>query len=74
GGDSVVAMQLAARAHAAGLAVTSNDVFRHKTIARLAEVAQDTVPEPGTPRDAGSLLHLDAEELDELEAQWETTR
>ncbi|KAK1177319.1 non-ribosomal peptide synthetase [Streptomyces sp. NBS 14/10] len=74
GGDSVVAMQLAARAHAAGLAVTSNDVFRHKTIARLAEVAQDTVPEPGAPRDAGSLLHLDAEELDELEAQWETTR
>ncbi|MGW3566330.1 amino acid adenylation domain-containing protein [Streptomyces sp. NPDC000941] len=74
GGDSVVAMQLAARAHAAGLTVTSNDVFRHKTIARLAEVAQDTVPDAGTPRDAGSLLHLDAEELDELEAQWETTR
>jgi aryl carrier-like protein len=76
GGDSVVAMRLAARAHAAGLAVTSNDVFRCKTIARLAEVAQDTDPGPGagTPRDAGSLLHLDAEELDELEAQWETTR
>ncbi|MGY0056241.1 amino acid adenylation domain-containing protein [Streptomyces sp. LZ34] len=74
GGDSVVAMRLAARAHAAGLAVTSNDIFHCKTIARLAEVAQDTGPEAGTPRDAGSLLHIDAEELDELEAQWETSR
>ncbi|MFI1855244.1 amino acid adenylation domain-containing protein [Streptomyces sp. NPDC020480] len=79
GGDSVVAMRLAARAHAAGLAVTSNDIFRHKTIAQLAEVAQDTWPEAATPGNAESLVRidaeeLDAEELDELEAQWETTR
>ncbi|GAA2367533.1 amino acid adenylation domain-containing protein [Streptomyces cuspidosporus] len=73
GGDSVVAMRLAARAHEAGLVVTTNDIFLHKTIARLAEVAQDTGPEAGTPRDAASLVHLDAEELDELEAQWETS-
>ncbi|MEU1790608.1 amino acid adenylation domain-containing protein [Streptomyces sparsogenes] len=42
GGDSIIAMQLAARAHRAGLALTTKDVFRHKTIARLAEVAEDT--------------------------------
>ncbi|RLL65972.1 non-ribosomal peptide synthase/polyketide synthase [Streptomyces sp. Z26] len=39
GGDSIVAMQLVARARAAGLAVTPRDVFRHKGPAGLAAVA-----------------------------------
>ncbi|MFP3987345.1 amino acid adenylation domain-containing protein [Streptomyces sp. E11-3] len=41
GGDSIISMQLAARAHRAGLALSTKDVFVHKTIARLAQVAQD---------------------------------
>ncbi|MFD7276564.1 amino acid adenylation domain-containing protein [Streptomyces sp. NPDC059862] len=72
GGDSVTATQLAARAHQAGLALTAKDIFGHKTIARLAEVARDTDPESALPR-AESLVRLDADELDELEAQWGTT-
>ncbi|GAA3021855.1 amino acid adenylation domain-containing protein [Streptosporangium longisporum] len=42
GGDSIVSMQLAARAHRAGLALTPKDVFVHKTIARLARAVQET--------------------------------
>ncbi|TGN75548.1 amino acid adenylation domain-containing protein [Streptomyces bauhiniae] len=39
GGDSIVAMQLVARARAAGLAFSPRDVFRHKSAAGLAAVA-----------------------------------
>ncbi|MFC9156620.1 non-ribosomal peptide synthase/polyketide synthase [Streptomyces bauhiniae] len=39
GGDSIVAMQLVARARAAGLAFSPRDVFRHKSAAGLATVA-----------------------------------
>jgi amino acid adenylation domain-containing protein len=72
GGDSIVSMQLAARAHGAGLAFSAKDVFVHKTIARLALVARETDPDAGAPRAEG-LVHLDADEFDELEAQWETS-
>ncbi|MER7787220.1 amino acid adenylation domain-containing protein [Streptomyces sp. NPDC097640] len=44
GGDSIVAMQLAARAHRAQLVVSTKDIFLHPTIAGLAEVARDTGP------------------------------
>ncbi|MEU9067503.1 amino acid adenylation domain-containing protein [Streptomyces sp. NPDC048109] len=69
GGDSVTATRLAARAHRAGLTLTARDIFGHKTIARLAEVARDSGPGAAAPR-AESLVRLDADELDELEAQW----
>ncbi|MFC5288833.1 non-ribosomal peptide synthase/polyketide synthase [Actinokineospora guangxiensis] len=36
GGDSILSIQLAARARAAGIAVTSKDLFLHQTIAGLA--------------------------------------
>ncbi|GAA4471597.1 hypothetical protein GCM10023094_02580 [Rhodococcus olei] len=38
GGDSIVSIQLAARAKERGLHFTARDVFEHKTIASLAEV------------------------------------
>ncbi|WP_190019749.1 non-ribosomal peptide synthetase [Streptomyces hiroshimensis] len=72
GGDSIVSMQLAARAHRAGLTLTAKDVFVHKTIARLAQTARTTDPHTGTAN-TGPLVRIDAEELDELEAQWETS-
>ncbi|MFH8472611.1 amino acid adenylation domain-containing protein [Streptomyces sp. NPDC018000] len=72
GGDSIVSVQLAAGARRAGLALTVKEIFVHKTIARLARIAQDTDPEAGAPR-TGSLVQIDADELDELEAQWETS-
>ncbi|MEE2034838.1 amino acid adenylation domain-containing protein, partial [Rhodococcus chondri] len=39
GADSIVAMQFAARAKAAGLHITARQIFEHKTIAALARVA-----------------------------------
>ncbi|MBM2619513.1 amino acid adenylation domain-containing protein [Actinoplanes sp. LDG1-06] len=40
GGDSIVSIQLVARARAAGLSFRSRDLFRHRTPAALAKVAQ----------------------------------
>ncbi|MFE4504192.1 condensation domain-containing protein, partial [Rhodococcus sp. NPDC056743] len=39
GGDSIVAIQLVSRAKAAGIVLSARDVFEHKTVAGLAEVA-----------------------------------
>ncbi|CAM3620180.1 non-ribosomal peptide synthetase [Smaragdicoccus niigatensis] len=39
GGDSIVAIQLVARAKNAGLSVTTRDIFERKTVAGLAEIA-----------------------------------
>ncbi|MFI9585747.1 amino acid adenylation domain-containing protein [Streptomyces sp. NPDC052236] len=41
GGDSIVAIQLVGRARAGGLAITPRDVFRRRTVAALARVADD---------------------------------
>ncbi|MGO4757759.1 condensation domain-containing protein, partial [Streptomyces sp. 2MCAF27] len=70
GGDSIIAMQLAARAHRAQLAVTTNDIFLHPTIARLAEVAEDTgvrdEPRGQERAPAGPLVTLSDAERAEL--------
>ncbi|MEU2181870.1 amino acid adenylation domain-containing protein [Streptomyces thermolilacinus] len=42
GGDSISAIQVVSRARKAGLAVTSRDVFQHRTPAAIAAVAQLT--------------------------------
>ncbi|GAA0469940.1 hypothetical protein Ade02nite_32980 [Paractinoplanes deccanensis] len=39
GGDSIVALQLVARARAAGLELSARQVFEHQSVAALAEVA-----------------------------------
>ncbi|WP_310725566.1 non-ribosomal peptide synthetase [Streptomyces sp. N2A] len=39
GGDSIVSIQVVSRARAAGVAITPQDVFQHKTVAALAAVA-----------------------------------
>ncbi|MFI1913054.1 amino acid adenylation domain-containing protein [Nocardia sp. NPDC020380] len=54
GGDSIVAIQLVARAKTAGLALRARDVFEHKTVAALATIATEvTAPAiqelPGGP-------------------------
>ncbi|WP_432826776.1 amino acid adenylation domain-containing protein [Dactylosporangium sp. CA-092794] len=47
GGDSIVSMQLAGRARAAGLVITPRQVFQHRTPARLVAVAGTiTGPDP----------------------------
>ncbi|MFD5766399.1 amino acid adenylation domain-containing protein [Streptomyces sp. NPDC127049] len=70
GGDSIVSMRLAARAHRAGLVLSAKDVFVHKTIAALAEVARD-VPQDGGDTGGtatGPLVTLDDAERAELDA------
>ncbi|MCX5087583.1 non-ribosomal peptide synthase/polyketide synthase [Streptomyces sp. NBC_00365] len=65
GGDSIVAMQLVARARAAGLAFSPRDVFRHKSVAGLATVATTTLDER---IDTTALLDLTAAERAEVAA------
>ncbi|MFJ3899012.1 non-ribosomal peptide synthase/polyketide synthase [Streptomyces sp. NPDC090083] len=67
GGDSIVAMQLVARARAAGLAFSPRDVFRHKSAAGLATVTATTVT-TGDPDDDVVLLDLTDDERAELAA------
>ncbi|WP_405491772.1 amino acid adenylation domain-containing protein [Nocardia sp. NBC_00511] len=43
GGDSIVAIQLVARAKSAGLGLRARDVFEHKTVAALAAVATEAI-------------------------------
>ncbi|MCM3812990.1 amino acid adenylation domain-containing protein [Streptomyces sp. DR7-3] len=50
GGDSIQAIQLAAAAQRAGLAITTPDVFRTPTVAGLAAVLADDRPKPPTHR------------------------
>ncbi|MFE7032003.1 non-ribosomal peptide synthase/polyketide synthase, partial [Streptomyces sp. NPDC057621] len=56
GGDSILSIQAVSRARAAGLRLTSRDVFRHQTVADLAAAASrrtaDT-PAPRRPREDG---------------------
>ncbi|WP_420312375.1 non-ribosomal peptide synthase/polyketide synthase [Streptomyces sp. YS-B37] len=66
GGDSIVAMQLVARARAAGLTFSPRDVFRHKSAAGLAKVTATTVT--GDRDDDVVLLDLTNDERAELAA------
>ncbi len=52
GGDSIVSIQLVARARKAGLALTARQVFTHKTIAALAAVAAPTSVRTSEPAGA----------------------
>ncbi|HWD02363.1 MAG TPA: amino acid adenylation domain-containing protein [Amycolatopsis sp.] len=67
GGDSIVAMQLVARARAAGLLLDTRDVFRHRTVAGLAEVAAELLATPASD-DGRPLLELTGDERAELRA------
>ncbi|HET6287832.1 MAG TPA: amino acid adenylation domain-containing protein [Amycolatopsis sp.] len=64
GGDSVIAMRLAARAAKAGLSLTLAEIFEHETPARLAVAAARAVPveQPA----ARPLIVLSAEDEAEL--------
>ncbi|MFF3886347.1 non-ribosomal peptide synthase/polyketide synthase [Streptomyces sp. NPDC001914] len=66
GGDSIVAMQLVARARAAGLALSPRDVFRHKTAAALAAVAGDLTDGAGPVPDGDLFTALTDDERAEL--------
>jgi hypothetical protein len=65
GGDSIVAIQLASRAIAAGLEFTPGEVFTSRTPAALSSVAREAAP----PAEASGapLVSLSRDELDALE-------
>ncbi|MEW2435914.1 non-ribosomal peptide synthase/polyketide synthase [Streptomyces caniferus] len=55
GGDSILSIQVVAQARQAGLAVTSRDVYRHQTVAALAQcvdAAGQPAPGPGPAAEA----------------------
>ncbi|ULR48216.1 non-ribosomal peptide synthetase [Streptomyces deccanensis] len=54
GGDSIVAMQLVGRARAAGLRISPRLVFRHRTVAALATVAEAADVSAPRPADDGT--------------------
>ncbi|SDU45155.1 nonribosomal peptide synthetase CepA [Amycolatopsis keratiniphila] len=64
GGDSIVAMRLAARAAKAGLSLTLAEIFEHETPARLAAAAARAVPAERPA--ARPLIVLGAEDEAEL--------
>ncbi|EON34683.1 Non-ribosomal peptide synthetase modules-related protein [Gordonia terrae C-6] len=47
GGDSILSIQLVARAKTNGLSFTTQDVFEHKTVAALAAMASDVADDTG---------------------------
>jgi aryl carrier-like protein len=76
GGDSVVAIQMIARAYHHGLRLTPQHLFRHPTVAGLAG-AVHVGPVDGLPRveapGAFALAGLDERTLAALSAQVETS-
>ncbi len=56
GGDSILSLQLAARARRAGLAFEVRDVFRHQTLAALAAAARVTTADAEGARDGCAAL------------------
>jgi mycobactin peptide synthetase MbtE len=78
GGDSIMAVQLAARARAAGIALTPRMVFEHPTVAHLAAVLDEADGESSTgatdvhhaPMSASGLSD---DELAALTSSWESS-
>ncbi|MCK2244157.1 MULTISPECIES: non-ribosomal peptide synthetase [unclassified Crossiella] len=53
GGDSILAIQLVARARAAGLLISPREVFTHRTATALAEIAEEVHSGPTDAADVG---------------------
>jgi aryl carrier-like protein len=74
GGDSVLGIQILARARDAGVELTSNQLFEHQTIAELAAelggaVPATAAPAPGEAAEAGRRREVPSELLDRLLAE-----
>ncbi|MFF8725423.1 amino acid adenylation domain-containing protein [Streptomyces sp. NPDC015171] len=72
GGDSIRSIQLVSRARAAGLALTTRDVFEQRTVTDLARTATEAPAgdAAATPEPADALIALSAEELADLELEF----
>jgi amino acid adenylation domain-containing protein/non-ribosomal peptide synthase protein (TIGR01720 family) len=58
GGDSILGIQIVARAAQAGLTFTPKDLFRHQTLAELAAAAEAARPAAAPPAEPGDELPL----------------
>ncbi|MFC3453286.1 amino acid adenylation domain-containing protein [Amycolatopsis speibonae] len=77
GGDSILSMQLAARAHRAGMAFGAREVFEQRTPAGIAAVVERGAGSPAAVELVSSdvaLLELGQDEIDEFEAEFESGR
>ncbi|BBY83018.1 amino acid adenylation domain-containing protein [Mycolicibacterium pulveris] len=77
GGDSILAVQVAARARDAGLTLTPRMVFEHPTVSELAakvDEAGDTAPDADTHHEPMSTSGLSPEELAAVTSMWTASR
>lgn len=56
GGDSILSIQVCARAREAGLSVTTADLFRHQTIAALAPAVGEAAAIPARGPESGDVV------------------
>ncbi|MGW7535471.1 non-ribosomal peptide synthase/polyketide synthase [Amycolatopsis sp. NPDC054798] len=56
GGDSILSIQVSARARQAGLSVTTADLFRHQTIAALAPAVAEATAIPARGPESGDVV------------------
>ncbi|RSN59718.1 non-ribosomal peptide synthetase [Streptomyces sp. WAC 04229] len=72
GGDSIISMQLSARARRKGLELTAWQVFEERTPERLAvlvaELPADSAATAAPEPSAGTLVDLSSDQMDQLEA------
>ncbi|WP_410667634.1 non-ribosomal peptide synthase/polyketide synthase [Amycolatopsis sp. cmx-4-68] len=76
GGDSILSIQVVARARQAGLALTSKDLFRHQTIAelgRVAAVAGPAAPAPAEIAGPAPLGPIQSWLFEHLDEPWRLT-
>ncbi|MEV5124695.1 amino acid adenylation domain-containing protein [Streptomyces decoyicus] len=74
GGDSLLSMQLAARARRDGMVFGPREVFEHRTPAGIATIVELGADDPAAGADISSsvdLLDLDQEEIDAFEAEFD---
>ncbi|MFJ8536919.1 amino acid adenylation domain-containing protein [Streptomyces sp. NPDC093591] len=74
GGDSLLSMQLAARARRDGMVFGSREVFEHRTPAGIATIVQLGADDPAAGGDLTAdvdLLDLDQSEIDAFEAEFD---
>ncbi|KUJ69095.1 hypothetical protein ACZ90_14750 [Streptomyces albus subsp. albus] len=75
GGDSIISIQLISRARAAGVEITAQDVFTHKTVAAL--VAAGAVPAAGGGAEGAAAEEelwdiplVSQDELEQMQSEW----
>ncbi|KUH95903.1 non-ribosomal peptide synthetase [Mycobacterium sp. IS-1556] len=77
GGDSILAVQLAARARDSGLAVTARMVFEHSTLHELASVVDEAgsgTDTPDTHHEPMAASGLSADELAAVTSMWSASQ